>query len=804
VPALGADEHVRIVELSDAFPRRDEQLTQATEQVAHTTRALAALRMEGAARPAPTEHRALDDALARVRLHGDLEGGHAAATKQLADLEGRLVAAMARLGIDGADRRALDAVPVPAAESVREHRTALEAAGFAVGRIREQLEGLNVERIALAGELDALLRDAHPPSDDDLAAARAAREHGWALVCEIWRDGADPGLAAGWASGVPLDAAYPASVRRADQVADRLRQDASSVERRSSLETRISTADGRIATERARLAEAIAHLGRLEGAWRALWVPVGIAPDAPAAMERWRDEFWNAANDSRLARECASTIAGIEDAIAECQRELGALCAGIGAPVPQGLSLAGAVDHVERLARDAADARTRDAELAAAVSEAETQLQAHTQALSGRTRAIEEWRAAWGDAVAVIGLGATAAPAEARAVLDVITGIGAQRRIRDDAISRITGIEQRNDAFVRGVAAIIAALPAHQDLAARAPEIAVATLVDRREAAQDVATAHGTLTQQRTGHAEDLELAGGAVRDADGRIAEVMTRSGVGDESALDAAIVRSRTHADAVERIETIEHALRQAFGRTIDALVTEVEAMGDQEIDPLLAVLATDLEQANAQFETESAGVGELTNRRAQITASGDAAEAIEGAQQSLADVADAAEHYVQTVLAKRLLEEQIGAFRAAHQGPLMLRANVLFSALTLGRYAGLDTDTNPKGDPILRARATNGRVLDVATLSTGTRDQLYLALRLAALEGLIARRGPLPLVLDDLFVHFDDDRTDAGLRVLEQISEQTQVLLFTHHQRVAEQALSAIAAGSVHVAQLAPMTP
>jgi uncharacterized protein YhaN len=280
--------------------------------------------------------------------------------------------------------------------------------------------------------------------------------------------------------------------------------------------------------------------------------------------------------------------------------------------------------------------------------------------------------------------------------------------------------------------------------------------------------------------------------------------SGVDDEAGLDAALVRSQAHAEAVARIAAIEQALREAFGRTIGDLVDEVAATGDQEIDPLLGTLAIELEDVNARFETESARVGELTNRRAQITASGDAAEAMEQAQQTLAVLADAAEQYVQAVLAKRLLEEQISAYRAAHQGPVMTRANALFSALTLGRYTGLDTDSTARGEPILRARTASGRVLEVAALSTGARDQLYLALRLAALEGLIVRRGPLPLVLDDLFVHFDDDRTEAGLRVLEHISERTQVLLFTHHQRVAEQALASISAGLVHLTQLEPMAP
>ena len=80
--------------------------------------------------------------------------------------------------------------------------------------------------------------------------------------------------------------------------------------------------------------------------------------------------------------------------------------------------------------------------------------------------------------------------------------------------------------------------------------------------------------------------------------------------------------------------------------------------------------------------------------------------------------------------------------------------------------------KGNPCLLARTAADKLLDVSALSSGTRDQLYLALRLAALEQFIDRRGPLPIVLDDLFVHFDDERTAAGLAVLDLIANQAQV--------------------------------
>ena len=116
-------------------------------------------------------------------------------------------------------------------------------------------------------------------------------------------------------------------------------------------------------------------------------------------------------------------------------------------------------------------------------------------------------------------------------------------------------------------------------------------------------------------------------------------------------------------------------------------------------------------------------------------------------------------------------------------------LFEELTLGNYCGLDTDTDDKGTPYLLARGAGGTLVEVAALSTGTRDQLYLAMRLAALEHVIDQRGALPVVLDDLFVHFDDRRTAAGLRVLDELASRTQVLLFTHHEQVVRQASEVI---------------
>ena len=76
-------------------------------------------------------------------------------------------------------------------------------------------------------------------------------------------------------------------------------------------------------------------------------------------------------------------------------------------------------------------------------------------------------------------------------------------------------------------------------------------------------------------------------------------------------------------------------------------------------------------------------------------------------------------------------------------------------------------------------------VKALSEGTRDQLYLALRLAVIESYAARSEAPPFVGDDIFASFDDARTGAGLEALAAIGDKVQPILFTHHRHVVDAA-------------------
>jgi uncharacterized protein YhaN len=75
----------------------------------------------------------------------------------------------------------------------------------------------------------------------------------------------------------------------------------------------------------------------------------------------------------------------------------------------------------------------------------------------------------------------------------------------------------------------------------------------------------------------------------------------------------------------------------------------------------------------------------------------------------------------------------------------------------------------------------------------------LRLASLERYLAHNEPMPFIVDDILIQFDDQRAKAALRVLAELSRQTQVIFFTHHWRLAELAQDIDDQGAVQVQSL-----
>lgn len=110
-------------------------------------------------------------------------------------------------------------------------------------------------------------------------------------------------------------------------------------------------------------------------------------------------------------------------------------------------------------------------------------------------------------------------------------------------------------------------------------------------------------------------------------------------------------------------------------------------------------------------------------------------------------------------------------------------MFSLLTLGSFSGLRADYNDKDEAVLSGVRPSGKAVRVEGMSDGTRDQLYLSLRLASLERFLESNEPMPFIVDDVLIKFDDRRAEATLQALAVLAAKTQVVFFTHHARLVE---------------------
>lgn len=748
---------------------------------------------------APRDVAQLRSTVGRIRAEGRLDTVRDSTQKKLTELETTLAATVASLGITAAPR-AIDELPLPAPSRVTEADAAVTASAAEVERSETDLRKFQEQREKRRTDLDELLRREAPPSERELNEARARRDEGWRLVRAAWlQGGADETALGRWTEGVPLDAAYEVSADRADSIADRLRRDASAVERRTLLERDVESIDAALAAQPEQLRNARVKAEATRQGWAEIWRPLHVEPRGRQEMTDLLDRLRDAAADAVTLRALDAEASAQQAAIGRHQSDLRQLLAGLGEEHVERLSLAALLDLAELACARSDKTREARASLEKSVDDLTDGARSLEAKVAATEKGLAAWATQWAASVAALGLAQDIAPDDVRAVVATISEIETASKSLDREQRRVAGIERRNAAIAARLVSVVQALSGHADIGVSQPEVAIGVLNARLGAAKSAATMYGSLRAEHDKKSGDVGTAQAQVDASNADVAGMTAAAGLADEHALLDAVARTEQYSACTKRIADAETQLIATTGLPLARLEGDVNDFDGIDLETEIGELARQFGSLDQRRQELALLVGGLGNERAGIGASDQAAVAAEQAQEALADVVANTEEYVRVVLARTLLQKQIADYRERNQGPILTRASQLFRNLTLGRYAGLDTDVDDSGVPVILAKTSAGSSVDVARLSTGARDQLYLALRLAALEHFVQQDRHLPLILDDLFVHFDDDRTEAGLRVLHGLSEHVQVLLFTHHERVAAQAQEVLAPSGVRILRL-----
>jgi DNA repair exonuclease SbcCD ATPase subunit len=246
---------------------------------------------------------------------------------------------------------------------------------------------------------------------------------------------------------------------------------------------------------------------------------------------------------------------------------------------------------------------------------------------------------------------------------------------------------------------------------------------------------------------------------------------------------------------------AARQRHGRVRDLKAAGAEL--DQGLGPAAGQPVPDEEEVRRTLDAAQAKAAALDREMKELSIERGSlakelehltrAESVAQAEARLARLnqerAALARRHDTLLLAEALLARAMEEFRLEAQPGLLKKAGRYLRMATAGAYEWLGTDlfaarAKRKGEPEIKARRGPGSPeRDSEALSRGARDQLYLCLRLALAEEITTQAEPLPLILDDPLVNFDDARLAATLEMLCAVAAERQVLFLTCHQHQAE---------------------
>ncbi len=764
-------------------------------------------RLDGVADPAVAE--SLLEAVAR---QGDVAASLAKRRLEASEAARAVEEAEGRLEGWSAGVEALAATPFPASETIRDHeqrRQKLEIeTDSALRRLAEAADELrNVE-----ADIETLQAVGEIPTTEAVATARDRRDALWHRLRRRKNERLDE-VGAGPAEAeddAALAGRYETSVRQADELADRKASEAQRIARFAELVGRRERLSRQAEDDRATVERLGRALDGLAADWIGAWAAIGMTAEAPAAMRAFlaaKDEALRHLADKRQAD---AELALATETAARARALLLSAARTLGIAVAEDL----AFDDLDRRIRAAAKARETTWRKRQSAEEAARRARRALQDKSTEVTALEDatraWIEDWSGLVRDLSCAADAGPDEATAVLEIWDQMRDPVTKRADTARRLEGLRADTARFRDDLQHLVRAIDrlAHMrgetlgldegadpkaTLQALAPRLAEETLRlakredvrRRRDAAKlasDQAQAALAAAQTSLGDLRRLYGLGEAVDLAD------LGRRAAEKRAIVEAARKRREELTKAGEGFD--ETALReQCRSCSPDAAEAEVVALLAQEHE----LVQTGQEAAQAETRARQA----LDALRGKTGA----AEADAKGRDAALAFSGHAERWLLLETARQLMIRAVERYRAQNEHPMIFRASELLTRIASNAenpITRLSVEYRDGRAPVIVGQRAGGRACDVPEMSEGTRDQLFLCLRIAAIELYAKEREPLPFIADDLFVTSDDERVVPGLAALAELGRTTQVLLFTHHRHVVD-AARALPPGAVRVHEL-----
>ncbi len=697
-------------------------------------------------------------------------------SKREAQLEHDLTLLRQRLQLTvDADELDLEALEPPIEAILIEHREALAACEKELAAAQERLQTAEAATRKTDEDLASLEATGALPDQGRLLAARQRRDEGWRLVRRHYIEGQDCEKAiAAWLQHPlgSLPEEFLRAVHEADVLADERQLLVDKVAKKEHLLSQRQTQVTRQQQAEQAAQQAAQRSTAALDRWHAVWRSLGITPQSPAVMQDWLRMFneWRkqaqALGAAQLSRHeaqqfCDEFEAALRTALADETQSIDRLLDAARKRVDSAKQLEGQRQELERTHAENCQ-RLQELEREQANHAAEEQ----------------SWRSAWQQLLVQLAL---PPDWQVSSIMQLIAGI--EQAVADERI--VTGLRTRIADMTAGRDQFDEA--SHQLAEELAPEIAALPMLDRvRELgrrwqqAQDAHTRAQALDRDIARQEKEQATLQDKIAKAIKQRQDLWNAVQAHDAAHYRQLATDAKRRDQLLEELRLAERALSVA--REHEEEEAFHEALATLDHDDLRSQrdkLQADHQQLQTQIDTLHATSGRLKLELEQLHQEGEALKVQQELESSRGRMVEHIDRWAALILAERLLEQAIERFQRENQDDVLAEARRLIQQLTHGEHVDI---RHGIGDEFwLVDRQGNER--EPKQLSRGTQEQLYLAFRLAYVRHHCRAHEPLPFVMDDVLVNFDEERATDTITALLELSREVQIIFLTCHAKTVE---------------------
>ncbi len=782
-------EAVRIQDLGTRFERIVTRIHTAREAIPNLTHRIEGIDRKLEKLGTPRKIDPLKNAISRAEEYGALEKHYGKEQSEISSALKTLDVALGKQTLWSGSVEKLERLPVPSMETIGLFEDQTAEAEIKYGSLKEDFEKIERTLADVERQIDELRLKQEVPTEEDLQKAREQRGRGWQLILHVLegkpvldQEIGDYVKEVGFSE--TLSEAFENSVHKADEIADRLRREAERVATKAKLLADQTSHKKLLDYLKTEIDAAEKIKEKLAKEWMELWGPAEITPRSPKEMRAWAQNHMALTTKAKEVREHQARVDRLKEEIDVHFKSLNQCLKNLFEPhSDDGETLTDLIKRSKRVIQAEDELHNKIKQLRSEKTQREQELAEAQARVDSSEMDLSQWQQEWAQAVRPLGLDADAVPAQANAVMEDLNNLFGKLKDANILQKRIHGINRDADEFAIKVTGLVDAVA--KDLKDLPAGDATLELNSRLTRARTAQSQRQTLKKQLSQEQNRMEKAVGRIAEIETRLNGMCEEAGCERYEDLPEAERRSEKRRQIEAELHNLDERLHQlSAGDTIDDFINQALNVDPDGIDGEIGRLTEETDTLNQEKSELDQRIGSERTELGKMDGSARAAELAEEIQLLLGRLENDVEQYARLKIASKILNQAIERYREKSQGPILKHTTDFFKQITRGSFQGIRAEFDDSGQPVLvGVRAGGKEIVPVDGMSDGTADQLYLALRLAGLRDYLERNEPIPFIVDDILIRFDDDRAVAALQALGRLSKETQVIFFTHHRHLLE---------------------